>query len=135
MKRKTLTLLALIPVSCAALILDALEPGQGVFYNPVFWIRSQISNLDTAWRELKPLDTTDPRLKPCVQLTSENILSESQEQVRLIITGKSDSFALQQLGAPTCALAGNTYRWLSKSGLVVDVTIEDGEVIDAKLSR
>ena len=135
MKRKTIVLLTLIPATTLVLWLDALEPGWGRFYNPAFWVRSQLSKLDTTWRELPSFDTADPRLKPCIRLTSENTLSEVQEQARALLSGKSESFALQQLGAPTCAIAENTYRWLTESGLSIDVTIEEGEVMDANLSR
>jgi hypothetical protein len=135
MKRKTLTLLSLVPLTALALWLDALEPGQGRFYNPMFWARSQFSKLDTAWRERQAFDVANPLLQPCQSLTSENTLSAAQEQARAVITGQSEAFTLSQLGAPTCALAGNTYRWLTQSGLAVDVTFENGTVKDAKLNR
>jgi len=50
MQRSTKTLIALVPVALLALWLDALEPGWGHFYNPIFWARSQFAKLDTDWR-------------------------------------------------------------------------------------
>ena len=135
MQRSTKTLIALVPVALLTLWLDALEPGWGRFYNPIFWGRSQFAKLDTDWRERTPLDAAHPLLQPCQQFTSETVLTEAQEQARAIITGQSESFALQQLGAPTCAIAAQTFRWISETGLAVDVTFEDGVATDAKLSR
>ena len=135
MRRRTQTLLALVPVSLLALWLDALEPGQGRFYNPLFWGRSQLAKLGAAWREGTTLDVANPLLRPCQQFTSETVLTEAQEQARAILTGKSESFALQQLGAPTCAIAHDTFRWISETGLAVDVTFTDGVVTDAQLNR
>lgn len=135
MKRKTKALLLLTPLSALILWLDALEPGWGQFYNPAFWVRSQLSKLDTAWRELPTVDASDPRLKECIQFTSDTVLSDVQEQARAIVTGKTESFAIQQLGLPTCALTEDVYRWVTESGLAVDVKIVDGEVEDAQLNR
>jgi hypothetical protein len=135
MQRRTRILLMLIPLSLVALWLDALEPGWGHFHNPIFWARSQLAKLDTSWREQAPLDAAHPLLQPCQQFTSETVLTEAQEQARALITGQSESFALQQLGAPTCVIAENTFRWISASGLAIDVTFEDGVATDAKLSR
>lgn len=135
MQRRTKTLLALIPIALLALWLDALEPGWGHFYNPLFWVRSQLDQRNPTWQKRPPLDASDRRLQPCVQFTSETILTEAQEQARTLLTGESASFALQQLGAPTCAIATNTFRWLSESGLAVDVTFEEGIATDAKLTR
>jgi hypothetical protein len=135
MQRKTKTLITLIPLSLLALWLDALEPGWGKFYNPMFWGRSQLAKLDTSWREQAPLDAAHPLLQPCQQFISDTVLSEAQEQARSLVTGQSESFALQQLGAPTCAIAEQTFRWISVSGLAIDVTFEDGVATDAKLSR
>ena len=63
------------------------------------------------------------------------MLSQTQEEARAILTGQSESFTLAQLGAPTCALGNGVYRWVSESGLAVDVTFEDGQVKDADLNR
>ena len=135
MKRKTITLLAMVPLTALALWLDALEPGQGRFYNPMFWARSQFAKLDTDWRAVTAFDLTNPLLQPCQQFTSENVLSQMQEEARAILTGQSESFTLAQLGVPTCALGNGVYRWVSESGLAVDVTFEDGQVKDADLNR
>ncbi|MBE7381270.1 MAG: hypothetical protein F6J95_007650 [Leptolyngbya sp. SIO1E4] len=135
MKRKTKLLIALVPLTALGLWLDALEPGQGRFYNPMFWARSQISKLSDGWAEQPDFNLANPLLRPCQKLTSENTLSRVQEEARAIITGKSESFALAQLGAPTCALGNGVYRWVSESGLAVDVTFEDGEVKSADLNR
>lgn len=135
MKRRTKALLAMVPLTALALWLDALEPGQGTFYNPMFWARSQVAKLTDGWAEQKPFNLADPLLKECQALTSENTLSEAQEQARAIITGKSETFALQQLGAPTCALGEGAYRWISETGLAIDVTFQDGIVSDANLTR
>lgn len=135
MQRRTKTLITLIPATLLALWLDALEPGWGHFYNPIFWARSQLAKLDTSWRDQAPLDAAHPLLQPCQQFTSENVLTEAQEQARSLLTGQSESFAIQQLGAPTCAIAAQTFRWISETGLAVDVSFEDGVATDAKLSR
>ena len=135
MKRKTLTLLTMVPLTALALWFDALEPGQGAFYNPMFWARSQIAKLDPDWRTVTAFDLTNPLLQPCQQFTAENVLSQSQEEARAILTGQSESFTLAQLGTPTCALGNGVYRWVSESGLAVDVIFEDGQVQDANLNR
>lgn len=135
MKNRTKALLAMVPITAGLLWLDALEPGQGVFYNPIFWARSQYAKLHDGWAETEPFNIADPLLKECQALTSENTLSDAQEEARAIITGKSETFALQQLGAPTCALGEGVYRWISESGLALDVAFEDGEVKDADLTR
>lgn len=135
MKNRTKALLAMVPMTALALWLDALEPGQGTFYNPMFWARSQYAKLTDGWAEQKPFNIADPLLKECQALTSENTLSEAQEQARAIIKGESESFALQQLGAPTCVLGEGAYRWISETGLAIDVTFQDGVVTDANLTR
>ena len=135
MKRRTKALMAMVPMTALALWLDALEPGQGHFYNPMFWARSQIAKRQNSWAETAPFDLANPLLKECQSLTSETTLSEAQEQARAIITGKSEAFALQQLGAPTCALGSGVYRWVSESGLAIDATFQDGKVTDAQLNR
>mgnify|MGYP001792878981 CR=1 FL=1 len=135
MQRRTTTLITLVPVSLLALWLDAMEPGWGRFSNPIFLGRSQLAKLDTSWRERTPLDAAHPLLQSCQQFTSDTVLTEAQEQVRAIITGQSEAFALQQLGVPTCAISGQTFRWISETGLAVDVIFEDGVVTDATLSR
>lgn len=136
MKRKTIALLAMVPLTAGALWLDALEPGQGVFYNPMFWARSQYSKLaNREWQVGTPLDLTSPLLSQCEKLTSENQIKEAQLEARQVITGKSESFALAQLGTPTCALGDGVYRWVSESGLALDVTFDEGGVTDANLNR
>lgn len=136
MQRRTKVLLIAIPVTLIVLWLDALEPGQGAFYNPLFFMRSQIARLDTDWRQQHPLDAAkDARLEPCVQFTSDTVLTESQEDLRGLLTGKAEAFTLQQLGPPTCVVADNVYRWIGQSGLSLDVTIREAEVEDVELAR
>jgi hypothetical protein len=135
MKRLTTGLLLSLPVATLALAADALEPGQGVFYNPVFWLRSQLTKFDSNWREQRPLDAGDKRLEPCVQYLSETVLTEAQEGLRGSLVGTSETLALQQLGPPTCRLADSLYRWVTASGLALDVEIQDSEVRDARLAR
>lgn len=135
MKRRTQALLAMIPITALALWLDALEPGQGVFYNPLFWARSQYAKLTDGWAEREPFNLADPLLEECQSLTSENQIKEAQLEARQVITGKSESFALSQLGTPTCALGNGVYRWVSESGLALDVTFSEEGVIDAQLNR
>ena len=44
--------------------------------------------------------------------------------------------AVQSLGSPVCQLADGSYRWLLETRLSLDVSINDGGIIDdAKLSR
>lgn len=135
MKRRTVLLLSLIPVTTGLLWLDALEPGQGVFYNPLFWAKARLSALVQEEMVVEGFSLTDPRLNPCQKLASENQLSETQEQMRSVLTGESKAFALQQLGPPTCVLGGNAYRWLTESGLAVDITMTEEGVEDVELSR
>ena len=136
MQRRTKILLSGIPLTLLTLWLDALAPGQGAFYNPLFFFRSQLARLDTAWRQPQAVDaSTDERLAACIQFTADTVLTQSQEQLRGVLTGKSEAFTLQQLGPPTCVMADGVYRWLSQSGLSLDITITDAEVEDARLSR
>jgi len=135
MKRRTQALLAMIPITALALWLDALEPGQGVFYNPLFWARSQYAKLTDGWAEREPFNLADPLLEECQSLTSENQIKEAQLEARQVITGKSESFALSQLGTPTCALGDGVYRWVSESGLALDLTFNEEGVTDAQLNR
>lgn len=136
MKRKTAFFLLLVPITAGVLWLDALEPGQGTFYNPIFWARSQYSEVvNRNWQIKKPLDLASPLLENCQRLTSENQIKAAQLEARQIITGKSESFTLAQLGTPTCALGDNVYRWVSESGLALDVTFDEGGATDAQLSR
>lgn len=136
MKRRTKALLAMVPMTAGVLWLDAIEPGQGTFYNPAFWARSQYAKLaNRDWQIEKPLDLANPLLQQCQMLTSENQIEAVQIEARQIITGKSESFALAQLGTPTCALGDGVYRWVSEAGLALDVTFEEGGVIDAELNR
>jgi len=135
MKRRTKALLAMVPLTAGALWLDALEPGQGVFYNPMFWARSQYAKLTDGWAEREPFNLADPLLQECQALTSENSLNDAQLEARQIITGKSESFALAQLGTPTCIVGEGVYRWVSESGLALDLTFNEGGVTDAQLNR
>jgi hypothetical protein len=135
MKRKTIGILLSLPIAAGLLIADALEPGQGAFYNPMFWARSQWAKRDTNWRERPLIDAADARLAPCTQFTGETELTEAQEGLRDALIGKSETLTLQQLGPPTCALSETVYRWITESGLALDVEIEDSEVQDAELTR
>ena len=135
MKRLTIGLLLALPVATLALAADALKPGQGMFYNPVFLLRSQLARVDSTWLEQRPLDAGDKRLQPCVQYLSETVLTEAQEGLRDSLAGTSETLALQQLGPPTCRLADSLYRWITETGLSLDVEIKDSEVQSAKLAR
>ncbi|WP_204138264.1 hypothetical protein [Halomicronema sp. CCY15110] len=135
MKRRTKALLAMVPLTALALWLDVLEPGQGAFYNPMFWARSQYAKLTDGWAEREPFNLADPLLEECQSLTSENQIKEAQLEARQVITGKSESFALSQLGTPTCALGDGVYRWVSESGLALDLTFNEEGVTDAQLNR
>lgn len=135
MKRRTKALLAMVPLTALALWLDVLEPGQGAFYNPMFWARSQYAKLTDGWAEREPFNLADPLLEECQSLTSENQIKEAQLEARQVITGKSESFALSQLGTPTCALGNGVYRWVSESGLALDLTFSEEGVTDAQLNR
>jgi hypothetical protein len=138
-RRVTYTLLFTSMASVVFLYLDALERGQGRFVNPAFYVRAQLARLDTGWRTLKEIDLTDPRLMPCRKFAAETEISRHQEDMRRILVGKSESFAITQLGPPTCILARTTgeraYRWLSESGLSVDLSIKDGMVDRAELKN
>ncbi|ASC70298.1 hypothetical protein XM38_012350 [Halomicronema hongdechloris C2206] len=125
-----------VPAALLILIADMAAPGWGRFINPVWLAKAQIAKLDRGWRELQPPGEDDPRLEACQQVLSENTVGNTQEQLRGALTGETEQIAVQWLGPPTCQLANDTYRWLTESGLSIDVIYaDDGEVQDARLTR
>jgi hypothetical protein len=117
--------------------LDLLEPGRGRFWNPIHHSRNAINaHQDRADRDARRVATDDSRLAGCTDVNPNSLnLDAALADLRRALVGESEVITLVALGAPACALGEGAYRWLLDNGLAVDVTVHEGTVTRAELSR
>lgn len=128
--------IALVPISALVLAADLAQPGYGKFPNPVFWSKAAVNGITDTLANKDSIDSTDARLFACAGEPNSIAITDAQAALRNSLEGKSSSFAVQQLGSPTCQLANGSYRWLLESGLALDaIANEDGEIDSVTLAR
>jgi hypothetical protein len=80
--------------------------------------------------------TDDSRLAGCTDVNPNSLnLDAALADLRRALVGESEVITLVALGPPACALGEGAYRWLLDNGLAVDVTVHEGTVTRAELSR
>ena len=130
--------LAILAAAMAGVaFLDLLEPGRGTFINPIHQGRSAIERHQLVRRmDNLRVDPTDHRLLNCEVIAADPIAIDAPAaDLRRALVGESDVLTLTALGGPACSLGGGVYRWLLNNGLAVDITVQEGIVTHAELSR
>ena len=136
-KLKTRRLAILACAMAGVTFLDLLEPGRGRFWNPIHQGRKAIvAHQDRADRDARRVAPDDARLAGCTDVNPNSLnLDAALADLRRALVGESEVITLVALGAPACALGEGGYRWLLDNGLAVDVTVHEGTVTHAELSR
>ncbi|MEO1401926.1 MAG: hypothetical protein AAFV72_11850 [Cyanobacteria bacterium J06635_1] len=128
--------IAVLPIALLILAMDIAEPGYGTFANPIFYLKSIASQLDTAWAQAETVLPTDKRLRPCIEILNPSTITDHQTSLRKALVGESELLAVQWLGVPACQLADGSYRWLTEAGLALDITFDEWSQVDhARLNR
>jgi hypothetical protein len=135
MRTRRLAILACAVAGVA--FLDLLEPGRGTFWNPIHHGRNAIvAHQDRANRDDRRVATDDSRLAGCTEVTTEPLnIDAALADLRRALVGESEVITLVALGSPACDMGNGAYRWLLDNGLSVDVTVHEGTVTRAELSR
>lgn len=133
---RSLTIKRLLITAClvgAATYLDLKRPGRGTFYNPIFEVRSwSARRFPAGWRKAQTLELGDSRLTNCIAAPpAPLVISAELTALRQELVGEQDSIALERLGPPTCVMANNVYRWVTDSGLSLEIRVNDDGTIRA----
>ena len=130
--------LAILAAAMAGVaFLDLLEPGRGTFINPIHQGRRVIDQYQMAqWIAQHRVTLDDPRLLTCDAIAADPVaLDATVADLRRTLVGESEVLTLTALGGPACDLGQGVYRWLLNNGLAVDITVQEGNVTHAELSR
>lgn len=126
-----------LPIVTAMVALDLAVSGWGKFPNPVFYGKWAVSaRSQKRLSDIEGINPSDHRLTACKEeLTANTLISNHQAALRDTLTGKSAVLAVQQLGTPVCQVADGSWRWLTESGLSLDLSFdEQGGVDEATLT-
>lgn len=135
MRTRRLAILAGLMAGVA--FLDLLEPGRGQFINPINRFRTALEARQfDQWIAANRVDPKDSRLFNCEAIATDPIaIDAAAADLRRALVGESEVLTLTAFGVPACDLGNGVYRWILNNGLAVDVTVHEGTVTRAELSR